>query len=242
MNEDVKKLPGNLSLDDIKNGCIVLTGEDNKEEQKLCMIKEEFRNGIDNIKNITPSVTFYGSTRINEGNPVYERIQKLAYRISKELNYAVITGGGPGAMEAANHGAHDAGGRSLGLTIRLPQEQYSNPYVTEEIPFEFFFARQVSMSYATEVCIFCPGGFGTFYELFEILTNLQTGKIGNIPVILYLSEFWNPLQKVIAEVMLEKYKTVNDRDVDLFKIIDDDDEILEIVRNSKMRGAEDSLR
>ncbi|MCX6754265.1 MAG: TIGR00730 family Rossman fold protein [Candidatus Nomurabacteria bacterium] len=242
MNDEIKKTPGHLSLDDIRNGCIVLAGEENKEEQKLCMIKEEFRNGIDNIKNTTPSVTFYGSARIKEDHPVYQVVKNLAYRISKELNYAVITGGGPGVMEAANHGSHDAGGRSLGLTISLPHEQHTNPYVTDEIPFEFFFARQVSMSYATEVCIFCPGGFGTFYELFEILTNMQTGKIGSVPIILYGSEFWNPLDKVIKEILLEKYQTVSDNDRSLYTIMDDDDAILEIVKNSKIRSGNDSLK
>lgn len=242
MNDGTKKTPGHLSLDDIKNGCIVLAGKDDEEEQKLCMIKEEFRNGIDNIKNITPSVTFYGSARIKEDHPVYQKVKNLAYRISKELNYAVITGGGPGVMEAANHGAHDAGGRSLGLTINLPQEQYTNPYVTAEIPFEFFFTRQIAMSYVTEVCIFCPGGFGTMYELFEILTNMQTGKMGNIPIILYGSDFWNPLDKVIKEILLEKYQTVNERDVSFYTIIDNEDEILEVVKNSKMRSGSDSLK
>jgi len=206
------------------------------------MIKEEFRNGIDNIKNITPSVTFYGSTRIKEEHPVYQKVKNLAYRISKELNYAVITGGGPGVMQAANQGAFDAEGKSLGLTIRLPHEQFTNPYVKDEIPFEFFFARQVSMSYATEVCIFCPGGFGTLYELFEILTNMQTGKVGSIPIILYGSEFWNPLNNFIDEVLLEKYKTVSNNDLSLYKIIDNEDEILEIVKNSKMRSGSDSLQ
>ena len=241
MNNESKKIPGHLTLDEIRNGCVVLTGENN-EETKLCMIQEEFRNGIDNIKNITPSVTFYGSTRIKEEHPVYQKVKNLAYRISKELNYAVITGGGPGVMQAANQGAFDAGGKSFGLTIRLPHEQFTNPYVKDEIPFEFFFARQVSMSYATEVCIFCPGGFGTLYELFEILTNMQTGKVGSIPIILYGSEFWNPLKKFIDDVLLEKYKTVSEKDVSLYKIIDNEDEILEIVKNSKVRTGSDSLQ
>jgi len=242
MNNEPTKIPGHLTLDEIRNGCIVLSGDENGEEQKLCMIKEEFRNGIDNIKNITPSVTFYGSTRIKEEHPVYQKVKNLAYRISKELNYAVITGGGPGVMQAANQGAFDAEGKSLGLTIRLPHEQFTNPYVKDEIPFEFFFARQVSMSYATEVCIFCPGGFGTLYELFEILTNMQTGKVGSIPIILYGSEFWNPLNNFIDEVLLEKYKTVSNNDLSLYKIIDNEDEILEIVKNSKMRSGSDSLQ
>lgn len=240
-NIDPIKKAGHLTIDEIRDGCITLTGND-QEEVKLCMIKEEFRNGIDSIKTCNPSVTFYGSTRLKEENPVYKKIKNLAYRISKELNFAVITGGGGGAMEAANRGAFEAEGRSLGLTIRLPHEQKTNPYVKEEIPFEFFFARQVSMSYATEVCIFCPGGFGTFDELFEILTHLQTGKIGSIPIILYGSDFWNPLQNFIKEVMLEKYQTISEKDMNLYTITDDEDQILNIIKNSKIRNGEDSLR
>ncbi len=241
MNTEPIKKHGHLTIDEIKNGCIVVTGN-NEEETKLCMIKEEFRNGIDGIKNCNPSVTFYGSTRLKEDGQPYKMVQSLAYRISKELDYAIITGGGGGAMEAANRGAFEAGGRSLGLTIRLPHEQSTNPYVKEEIPFEFFFARQASMSYATEVCIFCPGGFGTLDELFELLTHLQTGKTGKIPVILFGSEFWNPLIKVIREVLLEKYKTIDEEDSNLFIIKDNEDEILEIIKNSKIRTGSDSLQ
>ena len=236
MTEPIK----HLTTDDIKNGCIALTGDSN-EETKLCMIQEEFKNGIDGIKNITPSVTFYGSARIKEEEPIYGKVQKLAYRISKELNYSIITGGGAGLMEAANRGAHEAGGQSLGLTIKLPHEQKTNVYVTEEIPFYFFFARQVSMSYATEVCIFCPGGFGTLNELFEILTHLQTGKIGHIPVILYGKDFWTPLQSFIKETLLAKYKVIADNDLNLYVITDDDDEILEVIETSKIRDGNDSL-
>jgi len=243
MNNDTDKIreTGHLTIDDVKNGCVTLSGE-NKQEIKLCMIKEEFRNGIDSIKDCNPSVTFYGSTRLKDESPVYQKIRNLAYRISKELGYAVITGGGDGVMEAANKGAYEAGGKSLGLTIRLPREQKTNKYVKEEIPFEFFFARKVSMSYATEVCIFCPGGFGTFDELFEILTNLQTGKIGSIPIILYGSDFWQPLETFINEIMLEKYQTVNEKDIKLYIIKDSDDEILEIIKNSKIRNGDDSLQ
>jgi uncharacterized protein (TIGR00730 family) len=241
MNDQNINKRENLTIDDIKNGCITLSG-DNNQETKLCMIKEEFRNGIDRIKECNPSVTFYGSTRLKEDHPLYKKTQNLAYRISKELNYAIITGGGGGIMEAANRGAYEADGQSLGLTIRLPLEQRTNPYVKEEIPFEFFFARRVSMSYATEVCIFCPGGFGTFDELFEILTYLQTDKIGSVPIILYGSDFWNPLQSFMKEYMMDKYKSINEDDLKLYTIEDDDDKILEIIKNSKIRNGDDALK
>lgn len=245
MNNDDQKepvfRPKNLTAEDIQNGCIALAG-DNEEEMKLCMIQEEFRNGIDGIKKFNPSVTFYGSARMKEDHPFYEKIRNLAYKISKELNYAVITGGGFGVMEAANRGAYEAGGKSVGATITLPLEKKKNDYVTDEIPFYFFFARQVSMYYSTEVCIFCPGGFGTFAELFEVLTHMQTGKMGNVPVILYGKDFWEPLQDFINKTLLEKYKTINPKDLNLYIISDDDEEIIEVIRISKIRDGEDSLK
>jgi uncharacterized protein (TIGR00730 family) len=216
--------------------------EKNIIEVKLKMIQEEFHKGIDTVNEFNPSVTFYGSTRIQEGQPYYDKVKNLTYRISKELGYAVLSGGGPGIMEAANRGAFEAGGKSVGLTIKLPNEQIANPYLTDEIPFHYFFTRQSTMSYSTEVCIFCPGGFGTLNELFEVLTLQQTNKIGRIPVILFGSEFWNPIEKVIREILLEKYKTISNKDLELYSIKDDENEILEIVKNSKMRNGDDSLK
>jgi len=213
----------------------------NIEEVKLEMIHEEFHNGIKAAKQFNPSVTFYGSTKLSEGHPYYEKVRNLTYRISKELGFAVISGGGPGMMEAANRGAFEAGGKSVGLTIKLPNEQITNPYVTNEIPFNFFFTRQSSMSYATEVCVFCPGGFGTMNELFEILTLEQTKKIGKIPVILYGSDFWGPLSKTMNEILLEKYGTIKEEDTILYVIKDNDDEIIEIIKNSKRRTGSDSF-
>lgn len=215
--------------------------ERNIEEIKLKMIQEEFHNGIKTVRKFNPSVTFYGSTRLNEGDPYYEKVRNLTFKISKDLGYAILSGGGPGIMEASNRGAFEAGGKSVGLTIKLPNEQFTNPYVTDEIPFNFFFTRQSAMSYSTEVCVFCPGGFGTLNELFEILTLLQTNKIGKIPVILFGSEFWNPIEKVLKENLVEKYKTVREKDLDLYVITDDEDKILEIIKNSKIRNGEDSL-
>jgi uncharacterized protein (TIGR00730 family) len=232
--------PKNLTVDDIKSGCVTLYG-DNNEETKLCMIQEEFRQGIDMISEFTPSVTFYGSARLAEDHVSYKQAQSLAYRISKELGYIVLSGGGAGIMEAVSRGAHDAGGKSVGLTIRLPHEQQTNKYVTDVIPFYFFFARQVSMSYMTEVCIFCPGGFGTLNELFEMLTLQQTGKIGRIPIILLGTEFWNPMQKLIKEVLSEKYNVISPDDVNMYTITDNEDEILKIISESRLRDGRDAL-
>jgi uncharacterized protein (TIGR00730 family) len=243
MNPDpiIKYRPKHLTSDDIKTGCVTLYG-DNEQETKLCMIQEEFRQGISVISEMTPSVTFYGSARLGEEDGEYQKARNLAYRISKELGYTILTGGGGGIMEAVNRGAFEAGGKSVGLTIRLPHEQVTNKYITEEIPFYFFFARQVSLSYTTEVCIFCPGGFGTFNELFEMLTLQQTGKIGKIPVILFGSEFWNPMQKLIMDILKDKYKTISPEDMNLYTITDSEDEILKIIAESKLREAQDALK
>lgn len=211
------------------------------DEEKLKMIRTEFQKGIDVVNKINPSVTFYGSTRIKEGEPYYQKVKNLTFRIAKELNYAVLSGGGPGIMEAANRGAFEAGGKSVGLTIKLPREQIHNPYITDEIAFNFFFTRQSAMSYSTEVCVFCPGGFGTLSELFEILTLEQTHKIGRIPIILYGSDFWNPLDQMIKENLLKNHHTVYESDTELYIIKDDEDEIMEIIKNSKIRNGDDSL-
>ena len=209
---------------------------------KLKMVQEEVHNGVDTVVEFNPSVTFYGSTRINEDHPYYQKVRNLTNRISKELNYTILSGGGPGIMEAANRGAFEAGGKSVGLTIKLPNKQSTNPYLTDEIMFHYFFTRKSTMSFSTEVCVFCPGGFGTFDELFEILTLQQTHKIGRIPVILYGSNFWNPIDKTIREVLLDKFKTVSIEDINIYTITDDDDKIIEIIRNSKIRSGEDSLK
>ncbi len=238
--EPIKYRPKHLSIDDIKSGCVTLYGGNN-EETKLCMIQEEFRQGIETIQDLTPSVTFYGSARFTEENVEYKRAQSLAYRISKELGYNILSGGGGGIMEAVSRGGYEAGGKSVGLTIRLPHEQATNKYVTNEIPFYFFFARQVSMSYATEVCIFCAGGFGTFDELFEMLTLQQTEKIGRIPIILFGVEFWTPLQDLIQKILIDKYQAVSPHETDLYTITDDEDLILDIISKSRLRDGQDAL-
>ncbi len=238
--EHIKYRPKHLTIEDIKNGCITLYGENN-EETKLCMMEEEFRQGISVIQDLTPSVTFYGSARLEESHPAYKQAQSLAYRISKELGYNILSGGGSGIMEAVSRGGFEANGKSVGLTIRLPHEQKTNQYVTNEIPFYFFFARQVAMSYATEVCIFCPGGFGTLDELFEMITLQQTEKIGKIPIILLGTEFWMPFHKLVQELLVDKYKTVSQSDLNLYTITDNEDEILKIISASRLRDGRDAL-
>ncbi len=204
-------------------------------EDKLRMIKLEFREGINSVAKFNPSVTFYGSARLPENSDVYKKVNHLAYRIGKELSYNILSGGGPGVMEASNKGGNDAGVKSVGLTISLPHEQGANSYITDEIPFNHFFSRQASLSYSTEACVFCAGGYGTLGELFEILTLKQTGKIDGVPVILYGSDFWSGLDLYIQKVLKDKFKTIGEGDNDLYIITDDEDEIIDIIKKSEIR-------
>ncbi len=211
-------------------------------EDKLKMIKLELKEGIDSVARFNPSVTIYGSARLPKEDESYKKANELAFRLAKELGYNILSGGGPGIMEAANKGGYEAGVKSVGLTIRLPHEQGANPYVTDEIPFNYFFTRQASLSYSTEACIFCPGGFGTMSELFEILTLKKTRKIDNMPVILFGSHFWSGLDNYIKENLSDKYQTIDDEDTKLYIIEDDIDKIVSIVKESKIRDGSHSLQ
>lgn len=228
-----------LNTAEIKEGCIKISAGDNKEAQ-VCVAQEELRQGIDIVEQYEKSVTFYGSARLKENHVDYKKAQDLAKKIS-ELGYIVLSGGGPGIMEAANRGAKDANGKSVGLTIKLPTEQRTNGYVNEEIPFYFFFTRRVVMSYTAKACLFFPGGFGTFDEFFEMITMKQTGKIKDVPLILVGSEFWKPLDNLIKETLLNKYNTISEEDINLYTITDDETDILNIIKNSKIKDGDNSL-
>ena len=229
-----------LTPDEIKKGCIEIgTSEDGI---RLCRVEEELEQGMHEMEAYEKAVTFYGSARFKPGDEFYEKARKLAYRISKELGFAIVTGGGPGIMEGGNRGAFEAGGKSVGAAIQLPMEQHDNPYLTDSIPFYFFFARRVALSFSSEVFIYFPGGFGTMDELFEVITLLQTHKLKPVPIILYGSEFWKPLMEGFARpILLNKYKTISEEDFNLFTITDDDEKVLEIIKNAKPREEDNRL-
>jgi len=200
-------------------------------QKRLDLISQEFKDGFDFINNYPRSVTFFGSARTKEGETNYEKARNLARRIVTELHYSIMTGGGPGIMEAANRGAFEAGGNSLGLTIELPKEQKDNPFLTDKEDFHYFFSRKVCLSFSAEAYIYFPGGFGTLDEFSEILTLVQTNKIQKVPIILVGKEFWTPLKDFFDKLLLE-HKTIDEADTHLFVITDDDDEILNIIKNS----------
>lgn len=225
--------PTNLTTADIREGCIKLNGTD-EVATEICVVNEELRLGLDFVEEHEKSITIFGSARTPEGNKYYEKARRVGYRAAKELGYAVVTGGGPGIMEAGNRGAYEANGPSLGLTIQLPHEQISNPYLTEEIPFYFFFTRKTAMRYGSEVYLFFPGGFGTIDELAETLTLVRTKKIAPVPIILVGEEFWKPLDAFIRTTLIEE-GMIRESDPELYIITDDEDKILDIIKNAPIR-------
>ncbi|MFH0755512.1 MAG: TIGR00730 family Rossman fold protein [bacterium] len=204
-----------------------------KKKEKIT--GKEFDKGYNLIKKYPRSVSIYGSSRFNKNNIYYKKAVSLASRIVKELGYTIVTGGGPGIMEAANKGAYEAKGNSLGFVIKLPNEQTMNKYLTEYVKFEYFFSRKTLLYFAAETYIYFPGGFGTFDELFEIINLIQTKKINKTPVILVGKEFWIPFLDLIKQKMATEYKTISMFDLKIFKIVDSEDEIMNIIKKAPYR-------
>lgn len=203
-------------------------------EERIGLITEEFTKGFAFIKNYPKSVTFFGGTRVSVNSSYYEKARRLGGRVAKELGYSIITGGGPGIMEGANRGAFEAGGQSLGLTIELPREQATNPYLTDHLDLYYFFVRKVCLSFSAEAYIFFPGGYGTMDEFFEILTLVQTRKIEKAPIILVGGEFWNDVDAFIKNDALKR-GAIDEEDTRLYTISDDEDKIIDIIRNAPVR-------
>lgn len=193
------------------------------DQSRLDRMARELNDGFEFLRAYRLGATFFGSARCGVGDDIYEAATELAHNIAKS-GFAIITGGGGGIMEAANKGAYNAGGISVGLNITLPVEQKVNPYTTHSKQFHYFFTRKVMLTFASEVYIYFPGGFGTMDELFEILTLIQTGKIKRIPVILYGKAFWTPLVEFMCKHLAEKYKTINPEDAAIFTVVDSVDE------------------
>jgi len=204
-------------------------------KERSVVLNDELKKGYDLIEKYPRSVSILGSARFNENDTYYQKARSLAGRIAKELKYAVVTGGGPGIMEAACRGAKEVGGVAIGFNIRLPHEQTVNPYTTESVDFEYFFSRKTLLYFSAETYIFFPGGFGTMDEFFEVVTLIQTDKIERTPVILVGKEFWTPLLDLIKQKLFKEYNTIGEGDMSIYRIVDDEDEIIKIIKNAPYR-------
>ena len=196
---------------------------------RLLRILLEFRRGFHFIRQYEKAVSFFGSARDGFDRRFYGEAERLAAMLARE-DFAVITGGGPGMMEAANRGAYNAGGRSVGINIDLPHGQRTNPFVIESQPFHYFFTRKVMLAFSSQVYVFMPGGFGTLDEFFEIITLVQTNKISPIPVILIGREYWGPLLKWMKEDLYKKNKAISKMDMDIYHLADNAEEAYELIR------------
>ncbi len=214
-----------------------LSGRHSKIEefQKLLRIGLEFIRGFRALHRIGPAITVFGSARFKEGNPHYALAQTVGKKLA-EAGYAVITGGGPGIMEAANRGAQGAGGLSVGCNIVLPHEQAPNPYLDRVVTFYYFFVRKVMLVKYSSAFIILPGGFGTLDEMTEAITLIQTGKIDNFPVILMGKEYWNGFDQWMREILVRN-GAVSIEDFHFIHFTDSPEEALRII--SRQAGGEE---
>ncbi len=192
-------------------------------------IMSEFVDGYEKLSRIGPCVSIFGSARTKPGEKYYEQAEAIAFQLTQH-GYGVITGGGPGIMEAGNKGAHRGKGVSVGLNIELPFEQHDNPYIDSDksLDFDYFFVRKVMFVKYSQGFVVMPGGFGTLDELFEAMTLIQTKKIGKFPIVLVGRKFWGGLMDWIKTTLVEE-KNINPDDLKLISLVDTSDEVLEVI-------------
>jgi uncharacterized protein (TIGR00730 family) len=194
-------------------------------EQHVALIAKEFRQGFEAVDGIDrPAVTIFGSARVRDGDAPYVHARDVARRFA-ERGWAVVTGGGPGVMEAANRGAKEGGGLSIGFNIELPHEQHVNPYLDISVTFRHFYARKTMFVKAAEGFVVFPGGFGTADELFEALTLIQTGKVLDFPVVLFDSAYWDELLDWFRDDLLAD-RMISPDDLDLLHVTDDPEDVV----------------
>lgn len=206
-----------------------------QETWRVFRIMAEFVEGFDELARLGPAVSVFGSARFTPENP-YSKLAQQTGKALAEAGLAVITGGGGGIMEAANRGAFEAGGRSVGLNIEIPEEQKANQYQNLSLSFRYFFARKTMFTKYARGFIIFPGGFGTMDEFFEALTLMQTLKVAKFPVILMGSDYWQGLLEWIDKVMLQEHQTVSPEDTGLYRLTDDPEEAVRIIQVEQGRG------
>jgi len=193
-------------------------------------IMSEFVEGFEKLAKIGPCVTIFGSARTKREEKYYKMAEQIAAKLVRH-GYGVITGGGPGIMEAGNKGAHEQGGKSVGLNIELPFEQFENIYIDRDklLNFDYFFVRKVMFMKYSQGFVVMPGGFGTMDELFEALTLIQTNKIGRFPIVLVGKEYWSGLVKWLEDVLLHEAHNINAVDLELFNLVDTVEEAVTVI-------------
>ncbi len=204
---------------------------------RVLRIQAEFIEGWNFLADIKKSVTIFGSARFTEDSIWYREARKLGQMLANE-GFSVVTGGGPGIMEAANRGAMEGGdkGDSIGLDIQLPYEQRVNPYVEKGIGFHYFFVRKVMLAYSAQAYVYFPGGFGTIDELNELVTLIQTKKMSDeIPMILVGKSFWQPFLDWIEQTVLGEHKAISPEDMHIYQLVDSAEEALAIIKESPRR-------
>jgi uncharacterized protein (TIGR00730 family) len=207
----------------------ILAQRDLDVERTLAFVRDEFRMGLEAVARVPPpAVTIFGSARVDPSGPFYALARETGRRFA-QAGFSVVTGGGPGLMEAANRGAREGGGFSAGFNIQLPHEQSANPYLDLSLSFKHFYARKVMFVRAADGFVVLPGGFGTLDELYESLILIQTGKIGHFPVVLVGTDFWRGLVDWTRERQLSE-SMIAPADLDLLAVVDDPGEVVRLVR------------
>lgn len=244
----MKKETTNTSAEEIKELCRfpATHGECESDEDptparmaditwRIFRIMSEFVEGFQFLSKSNHEVTVFGSARLPEDNHWYQEIVRLTEMLGK-AGFTVITGGGPGIMEAANKGAYEAGAPSLGINIQLPFEQRMNPYITASEGFHYFFTRKVMLTASGQAYIYGPGGFGTMDEFFEILTLVQTGKMAPVPIVCVGKEYWDGLFAWVKETMLGQFECISPEDLDLVHVVDTAEEAFALIKDSEERS------
>jgi len=208
---------------------------------RIFRIIAEFVEGFSFLAHIERSVTIFGSARFSESNPYYQQARQLGWRLA-QAGYTVVTGGGPGVMQAANQGAFEAHGTSVGLNIQLPHEQRTNPYVTKSESFHYFFSRKVMLDFSAEAYVFFPGGYGTLDEYFELLTLVQTGKVDHMaPIIMVGTDYWGPLATWMRETLLEQLHTIAPSDLAIWTLTDDIEQVMQLIEMGVQQQVEQRI-
>ena len=215
-------------MKDLNHRQYVLNGLAAKESWRLFKIMAEFVEGFEELPKVYPAITIFGSTRVTPGHPYYQKAEEIARLLARE-GFSVITGGGPGIMEAANKGAAEAGAYSVGLNIKLPREQQPNPYANVKLEFRYFFVRKVMMAKYAVGFMCLPGGYGTLDEFFEAVTLVQTHKIRPVPIVLVERKFWQGLVDWMKERLLTE-GMISEEDLELFAVLDEPEEVVSFLK------------